>query len=112
MSGVTVKLSDDDRRAIDLMFDRGAAATAGIGRDFSSADGMSSGGYHPHAAPINPDSLEAVERVLGLMSLLPDEEPPAGLVERTLARIEQSVDAVEAMTFRPALRIDPSLPPA
>jgi hypothetical protein len=114
MSGVNVKLSDDDRRAIDLLLDRSPAATAGRDGPFlNSVNGMSAGGYHIHATQTRPESLQAVQQVMGLLSLLPVEDPPAGLLERTLAHVARSVDSTDAMRYpHPALRADPSLPPA
>jgi hypothetical protein len=114
MSGVNVKLSDDDRRAIDLLLDRSPAATAGRdGRPLHSVQGMSAATYLPHASPISSDSLQAVQDVMGLLSLMPDEDPPAGLVQRTLDLIDRSVDSADAMRYRhPALRADPSIRPA
>lgn len=88
-----MKLSNEDHRAIDLLLERGAAAPAsGSGVSLTSADGMSSAsGYLSHAAPVNPNSLRAVQQVFDLLNMLPPEEPPADLVQRTLDRIDQSV---------------------
>lgn len=90
-----MKLSNEDHRAIDLLLERGAAASvSGNSATQSAADGMSSAsGYLSHSQPVNSNSLRAVQQVFDLLSLLPDEEPPADLVERTLARIDQSVGA-------------------
>jgi hypothetical protein len=110
-----VKLSDDNRRAIDLMLDRGTAASSATGASFSSRDGMSAAsGYVSHTSPADTQSVQAVQRVLDLLSLLPSEEPPADLVERTIARIEQAVSPTAAMhqPFRPGLTADPSIPHA
>jgi hypothetical protein len=106
-----VNLRNDDRRAIDLMLDEGHAATAGAGSNLSTVDGMNVG-YLSNASPISRDSVQAVQTVLSLLSLLPVEEPPVGLVERTLARIDASVDAVEHVAYRPGIQVDPSMPPA
>ena len=89
-----MKLSNEDHRAIDLLLERGAAASVSNGAAVSAADGMSSAsGYLSHSQPVNYNSIQAVQQVFDLLSLLPDEEPPADLVERTMARIEQSVNA-------------------
>jgi hypothetical protein len=107
-----VKLRNDDRRAIDLMLDNGHAAAAGTGSNLSSTvDGMNVG-YLSNASPISQDSVQAVQTVLSLLSLLPVEEPPVGLVERTLARIDESVDAMDHAAYRPGIQIDPSMPSA
>jgi len=110
-----VKLSDNNRRAIDLMLDRGMSAAGPNGSPFSSRDGMSAAaGYVSHTGPADQQSVQAVQRVLDLLSLLPNEEPPADLVERTLARIEQAVSPAAAaqMPFRSGLGADPSIPHA
>lgn len=111
---VNVKMTQDDRRAIDLLLDRSPAASAGGQQaTLSSVDGMNSAAYLSHETPIDQDSVHAVQQVLSLLSLLPDEEPPLGLVERTLARIDQSTDgAGDAMQYRPELHGDRSVPPA
>lgn len=112
MNEVNVKLSNDDRRAIDLLLDRGPAATTGTnGFHFQTAQGMTAA-YHPHATPAHPDSIGAVQQVLDLLSLMPAEDPPADLVARTLARVDASTRAVavEQVPFR--LQADPTLPPA
>jgi hypothetical protein len=98
-----VKLSNEDHRAIDLLLERGSAASASAtGSALSSADGMSSAsGYLSHAAPVNPNSLRAVQQVFDLLNMLPPEEPPADLLQRTLDRIDQSVSGVsEPAPFR------------
>jgi hypothetical protein len=76
-------------------------------------DGMSMAGYTTHAAPVGTDAVQNVERLLGLLSLLPAEEPPADLVERTLARCEMgSVEtAGEHLPFRTTLGLN-SIPHA
>jgi len=96
-----VKLSNEDHRAIDLLLERGAAASASVtGAGMSSGDGMSSG-YLSHAAPVNPNSLRAVQQVFDLLNLLPPEEPPADLVQRTLDRVDRAVGGVnEPSPFR------------
>ncbi|HEX8914267.1 MAG TPA: hypothetical protein VF796_18100 [Humisphaera sp.] len=75
---------------------------------------MSAAAFSTHASPIDPERLQAMQGVLSLLSLLPDEEPPAGMLERTLDRIERSTARPgEHVPFRaPGLTADPSLPPA
>ena len=63
-------------------------------------DGMSRS-FSPHVNPVSQEHLAAAESVLGLLSLLPQEDPPAGLVERTMARIEGAIDTTrEHRPFR------------
>lgn len=58
-------------------------------------------------------SIERVEALLTLIQQWPAEEPPAGLVERTMARIEAAVSAPptaeETQQARPRLH-DPNGP--
>ncbi len=103
---MSVTMRDEDRRAIDLLLDR-SPATAGGGNGMDG-DGMSAAVYTTHADPTSQDAIEGVERLLGLLSLLPAEEPPADLVERTLARCEQGLigTAAEHLPFRPTAGLD------
>lgn len=74
---------------------------------------MTAAGYTTHAAPTDPESVQGVERLLGILNLLPAEEPPVGLVERTLARCERGVaeSAADHMPFRMPAGLD-SIPHA
>jgi hypothetical protein len=110
-----VKLSDNNRRAIDLMLDRGVPASSPNGLPLTNMDVMNTGaGYVSHTTPAEPQSVQAVQRVLDLLSLLPDEEPPVDLVDRTLARIEQAIAPAAAgqMPFRAGVGADSSVPHA
>lgn len=93
-------LSEEDRRAVDLLLDRRLAA-AGNGSGMDS-DGMNAAMYTPHA-PVGQDRIERVERLLDVLNLLPAEEPPPGLVERTLAFVQNATgDVTEGhLPFRP-----------
>ena len=97
---MSVTMRDEDRRAIDLLLDR-TLASAGDGNGMDG-EGMTAAGYTTHATPIAPEAIHGVERLLGLLSLLPAEEPPADLVERTLARCERGSvgTAAEHLPFR------------
>jgi hypothetical protein len=118
---MSAKLREEDSRAVDVLLDRGSVVS-GLPANPSSqpSDGMSTAGFSLHASPVEPERMKSVQQVLDLLKLLPDEEPPAGLVERTLARIDrQALEAVsgdvagEPAPFRSsALVADPSLPPA
>jgi len=69
------QLRDDDAAALDLILDRSRAA-----------------GHGPRFAGVAPgqERLRVAEKVLGLLQLLPDAEPPHDLVDRTLQLVEQS----------------------
>src|SRR4051812_41398536 len=78
------KISHEDSRAIDLLLDR---AANGRGETVESV----AGSVHVKSSKANIRSrLVAAERVLKLLDNLPAVEPPADLVQRTLARVEES----------------------
>lgn len=63
-------------------------------------DGASRG-FSPHIDPVLPDRLIAADAVLGLLNnYFPEEDPPADLVARTMARIEGAVDTRAPRPFR------------
>lgn len=94
---MSFNLKPADGRAIDLLLDR--QRTVAAGGNGMDTDGMSRS-FSPHMDVVNPESLEAAERVLSLLSLIPQEEPPAGLVEKTMARIEGSLDTRDRHSYR------------
>jgi hypothetical protein len=74
-----LKLTPEDRTAIDLLLDRTATASS------QNAHGYTTG------APV--ENVEAVRKVLQLLETLPASEPAANLVNRTMARINQAAPA-------------------
>lgn len=70
-------LKKEDAAALDLLLDRGRAA-AQDGPRFT-------------AAAVSQGRLQSAEKVLGLLQLLPDVEPPQDLVSRTLRRVDQTM---------------------
>jgi hypothetical protein len=79
-------LSAEDRKAIDLLLDQGA----------STADLA----VVPHAPVVAPNRIAAASKVLQLLSHLPEVDPPADLVPRTMRRIDEHIAANAAR--RPA----------
>jgi hypothetical protein len=78
---MTRKLNDADRAAVDMLFDRlNARSNGGNGRD----------GYVAMSGAIPEGRMEAVERVLNLLSQMPTPEPSPDLAIRTLNRIARS----------------------
>jgi len=74
------RLGHDDRRAVDLLLERPTE-----GGDTPTVNQV-------FAAPVRGSfekRIEAVEKILNLLNELPEAEPPAYLVSRTLARIEE-----------------------
>ena len=81
---MNVTLRDEDALAIDLLLDRSSAA--------SHRDGNGNGGptaFVPAAAGVSPERVHAAEKVLGLLKLMPAEEPAGDLLARTLSRLNR-----------------------
>ncbi|MGE5612025.1 MAG: hypothetical protein ACM359_22450 [Bacillota bacterium] len=78
------RLSDDDRRAIDILLDSRKATKAVENKNASSAQGG--------AQSTGPDAfdlrLAQVEQFLGLLQQLPADDPPRSLVHRTLQAVQ------------------------
>jgi hypothetical protein len=75
------RLRPQDAHAVDLLLNKAGAKTM---REESNQ----------YAAPSNDAERASVKRVEALLTLIqqwPAEEPPAGLVERTIARIDAAV---------------------
>jgi len=87
---MTKRLGESDRRAVDLVLDR-----------TTDADGNGNGGYVTHAQPATEPGLQAVQRVLSLLDVMPAEEPAADLIARTMARIDSRA-GVAAQPLHPA----------
>jgi hypothetical protein len=68
-------LSIDDQKAIDVMLDHTASATTN--------------GLTRVAATVAHHRLTAATKWLSLLAELPNIDPPAGLAERTMKRIDQ-----------------------
>jgi hypothetical protein len=71
-----LKLTTEDRNAIDLLLDRAASAVKAPSHNYAAAAGA--------------QHLQSVGSVLKLLQILPAAEPPADLVSRTLAHISQA----------------------
>ena len=85
MSRRPPSLNPEDRRALDLLLDRS-----------SSVVGTGIAGFTE--AGVSQERLAAAQRVLQTLDLLPAEEPPADLLDRTLRRVGETPDE-----FRPTL---------
>ena len=88
---MTKRLGESDRRAVDLLLDR----TMGAG------NGNGNGGYVTHAQPAPEPGLQAVQRVLSLLDVMPADEPADDLMARTMARIDARV-GMAAQPMHPA----------
>jgi hypothetical protein len=71
----TRKLSIDDQKAVDVILDHGATG----GKP----------GLTRMAAPAHHRRVAAASKVLSLLAELPEIEPPADLISRTMAMIDQ-----------------------
>ena len=74
---MTKRLGESDRRAVDLLLDQAV-----------DGEGNGNGGYVVHAQPALGPGVPGVQRVLSLLDLLPEVEPPSDLIARTMARID------------------------
>ena len=89
-----MRLGERDGYAVDLLLDR----TASIGQTTM------------YAAPGNDGMdkrVRSVEAILGVLSQMPAEDPPADLAARTLQRIEQRAFQSPAVPMHPPVQIDP-----
>ena len=77
---MTKRLSQEDRKAVDLLLDRTLIGSDGNGGSFVS-----------HATIAPQARLESVERVLRVLEAMPAPEPSADLIERTMQRIAGDV---------------------
>jgi len=98
---MNLQLSDADRRAVDLLFEQQGASNAYVngpgllashlpGGDSIQSDAPSTGSFGTLASANVGARLQQVERLVGLLDVLPVSDPPADLVSRTLGRIEES----------------------
>ena len=74
---MNAKLREEDRRAVDLLLDRGMAA-AGKSKPVFAVNGGSQ------------ERVVGVQQVLQLLDAMPAAEPPADLVDRTLEFVESA----------------------
>lgn len=76
---MSFQLSDDDRRAVDLLLDRSPTAS-GNGNShalFAAADG------------VPQERIRGVEKILQVLEMMPPAEPPVDLLARTLQRLDE-----------------------
>jgi hypothetical protein len=102
-SGVlmTRKLTNVDRAAVDLLFDRIQTA---------SDNGNGGDGIVAMAGAVPDGNIQAVEKVLSLLSEMPAPEPPADLATRTLHRLAKATGTAPAMPATPF--VNPNQPMA
>ena len=77
---MNVTLRKEDALAVDLLLDRSSAASHGDGGGqmfVSAADGVS------------PERVHSAEKVLGLLKLMPVDEPARDLLARTMGRLQE-----------------------
>lgn len=73
-----MRLRQTDAEAVDLLLDRTAAPQNGSNSQAPMA-------FH---SSISNDRVSAAEKVLNLLRMLPDSDPPDNLSQRTLAFVE------------------------
>lgn len=87
-----MNLTDEDKRAIDLLLDQGLSASA------------TSGGRAGYVAPAVDDVRARMRRageVLSLLQHMPVAEPPADLVARTMRLIDAPENAQDGRFVPP-----------
>lgn len=72
-----MQLFESDRRAVDLLLDQGQSSIVKNGGP----------GYAASSVQIS-SRIRHVEQLLSLLEALPQDEPPADLVDRTLRQLE------------------------
>src|SRR5687767_6206248 len=75
------RLKPEDAFAVDLLLNKAGATS------------MRKSQYNAPSSDQERASVERVEALLTLIQQWPAEEPPAGLVERTMARIDAAVSS-------------------
>jgi len=88
---MTRKLTDDDRRAVDLLLDHGAGNST----------------VTRVASAVPQKRLKAAERVLSLLGEMPAQEPPVDLVAKTMQRIDTATIGRVPQATRRATVISP-----
>ena len=108
-SFMTRKLSQADRAAVDLMFDRINAANG-----HSNGNGNGGEAVVAMANAVAEERLSAVQRILSTLEQMPAPEPSADLAIRTLQRVARD-GGVPATTMTPpasGVFVDPNQPMA
>jgi hypothetical protein len=95
---MTRKLNNADRAAVDLLFDRIHNA---------AGNGNGSDGVVAVAGAVPEANLQAVEKVLDLLSQMSAPEPPADLATRTLTRLARATGAPAKMPATPFVSDQP-----
>jgi hypothetical protein len=84
---MSVRLRDEDARAVDLLLDRAAVSAQGNGGNGGGNGHVASFTAASHAGVSN-GQVAAVERVLNLLHAMPAAEPASDLLRRTLDRVD------------------------
>jgi hypothetical protein len=89
-------LSDEDRRAVDLILDQGAAAT--------------NDALKKVVPLVSPKRMASVSKVFAVLGQMPAEEPPRNLIEKTMRKIDRAASnkGVSQVPRRPAPAIRPA----
>ena len=83
------KLQTEDGHAVDLLLDGQAVSLTDSGVFVKSVD-------------VEPQRVQTVKQILGLLKQLPAEEPPIDLVGRTIRRINALAAIENSAILRPA----------
>jgi hypothetical protein len=113
------RLRDEDRRAVDLLLDRAAAGQGVKSPAAGNGDGNGNGNGRGHGQPAGfatasgdvASRLPAVQKVLQLLDLLADDEPPRDLLTRTLDRVAAASANHPSALRPPAPSVDAGMRP-
>ena len=86
---MTLRLRDEDRRAVDLLLDR-AATGSGVSPG-GAGNGNGNGHHGASFTQVSGDvqtRLPAVQKVLQMLDMLPAGEPPQDLLARTMRQLD------------------------
>jgi hypothetical protein len=100
------RLRDEDRLAVDLLLDRAVSGSAGNGSGNGSGSGSGNGHSASSFTPVNgavPEQVARVQAVLRVLEMMPAEDPPADLLERTMRRVaDETQDPAALRPIQPA----------
>jgi hypothetical protein len=93
---MNVTLRDEDALAIDLLLDRSSAASTRDGNGGSMV-------FVPAAEGVSSERVHAAGKVLGLLGLMPADEPVGDLAARTMSRLDRYQPAAARPVIDPVI---------
>ena len=87
---MTVRLRDEDRRAVDLLLDDAASGSSAVPAGADNGNGQLPSAFSPVTGEVQA-RLPGVQNVLQMLDMLPADEPPHDLLARTLRRVDSEL---------------------